>query len=164
MLLWPVQIFSYLIKRNEFSARQIIHQIGDTIEKLSMKLLRNKIWWLCLVPTSTTRFANDVGYRMAKKLIGLYKEIFLWTMTSNSLIPRSHTRIFLTIPYGSPNCSQSQASVNNTLRSVYNSSQLGDIRNEPWKQRQIFWHVKNILRILRLPTDWFFRKSFGNNT
>ena len=53
-------------------------------------------------------------------------------------IPRSHTRIFLTTPYGSPNRSQSQASVNNTLRSVYNSSQLGDIRNEPWKQRQIF--------------------------
>ena len=26
----------------------------------------NKIWWLCLVPTSTTRFASDVGYRMAK--------------------------------------------------------------------------------------------------
>ena len=46
-------------------------------------------------------------------------------------IPRSHTRIFLTIPYGSPNRSQSQASVNNTLRSVYNSSQLGNIRNKP---------------------------------
>ena len=26
----------------------------------------NKVWWLCLVPTSTTRFASDVGYRMAK--------------------------------------------------------------------------------------------------
>ena len=35
----------------------------------------NKIWWLCLVQTSTTRFASDVGYRMAKNLIGLYKEI-----------------------------------------------------------------------------------------
>ena len=35
----------------------------------------NKIWWLCLVPTSTTRFVSDVGYIMAKKLIGLYKEI-----------------------------------------------------------------------------------------
>ena len=33
----------------------------------------NKIWWVCLVPTSTTRFASDVGYRMAK--IGLYREI-----------------------------------------------------------------------------------------
>ena len=27
---------------------------------------RNKIWWLCIVPTSTTRFATEVGYRMAK--------------------------------------------------------------------------------------------------
>ena len=35
----------------------------------------NKIWWLCLVPTLTTRFASDVGYRMAKKIMGLYKEI-----------------------------------------------------------------------------------------
>ena len=26
----------------------------------------NKIWWLCLIPTSTTRFASEVGYRMAK--------------------------------------------------------------------------------------------------
>ena len=30
--------------------------------------------WLCLVPTSTTRFTSDVGYRIAKNLIGLYKE------------------------------------------------------------------------------------------
>ena len=26
----------------------------------------NKIWWLCLVPTSTTGFAGELGYRMAK--------------------------------------------------------------------------------------------------
>ena len=39
------------------------------------KVASNKIWWLCLVPTSTTRFASDVGYRMANKIIGLYKEI-----------------------------------------------------------------------------------------
>ena len=45
----------------------------------------NKIWWLCLVPTSTTRFASDVGYGMAKNLIGLYKEIIFMNMTSNSL-------------------------------------------------------------------------------
>ena len=29
----------------------------------------------CLVPTSTTRFAGDLWYRMAKNLIGLYKKI-----------------------------------------------------------------------------------------
>ena len=75
----------------------------------------------------------------------VYHHIFL--AATKQLIPRSHTRIFLRIPYGSPNRSQSQASVNNTLRSVYNSSQLGDICNEPWKQRQIFWLVKNILTI-----------------
>ena len=27
----------------------------------------NKTWWLCLVCTSTPRFTNDVGYRMANK-------------------------------------------------------------------------------------------------
>ena len=26
----------------------------------------NKVWWQCPVPTSTTRFASDVGYRMVK--------------------------------------------------------------------------------------------------
>ena len=31
----------------------------------------NKIWWLCLVPTLTTRFVNDVGYRIVKHLIWL---------------------------------------------------------------------------------------------
>ena len=31
----------------------------------------NKNWWLCLVPTSTTRFTSDLGYSMAKSLIGL---------------------------------------------------------------------------------------------
>ena len=38
------------------------------------ELKNNRIWWLCLVPTSTTSFASDLGYRMAKNLIGLYKE------------------------------------------------------------------------------------------
>ena len=35
----------------------------------------NKIWWLCLVPTSTTRFVSDLGYCMAKNVIELCKEI-----------------------------------------------------------------------------------------
>ena len=39
-----------------------------------MDISLNKIWWLCLVSTSATKFASDLGYRMAKKLIGLYKE------------------------------------------------------------------------------------------
>ena len=45
----------------------------------------NKVWWQCLVPTSTTRFASDVGYRMAKFNIVIQGKHFLWTMTSNSL-------------------------------------------------------------------------------
>ena len=36
------------------------------VSKLGRPCLINKIWWLCLVPTSTTRFASEVGYRMAK--------------------------------------------------------------------------------------------------
>ena len=44
------------------------------------------------------------------------------------LIPPSHRRIFLTSPYGSPTRSQSQASVNNSLVSVNNSSQLATTR------------------------------------
>ena len=45
----------------------------------------NNIWWLCLVPTSTTRFASDEGYRMAQNWYGYLRKFFLWTMTSNSL-------------------------------------------------------------------------------
>ena len=42
-------------------------KIEDSTEPLIGKLRSgNKIWWLCLVPTSTTRFASDVGYRMDK--------------------------------------------------------------------------------------------------
>ena len=33
-----------------------------------------KIWWLCLVPTSTTRFASDVEVQNGQNLIDLYKE------------------------------------------------------------------------------------------
>ena len=44
----------------------------------------NKIWWLCLVPTSTARFANEVGYRMAKIWQCYTRKIFLWTMTSEN--------------------------------------------------------------------------------
>ena len=48
-------------------------------------LFVNKIWWLCLVPNSTTRFASEVGYRMAKIWSCYTRKFFLWTMTSNSL-------------------------------------------------------------------------------
>ena len=51
----------------------------------NMQCKGNKIWWLCLVPTPTTRFASEVGYRIAKIWHGYTRKIFLWTMTSNSL-------------------------------------------------------------------------------
>ena len=51
-----------------------------------------------------------------------------WHACSRLVIPPSHTRIFLTSPYGSPTRSQSQASVNNSLVSVNNSSQLATTR------------------------------------
>ena len=35
--------------------------------------IANSIWWLCLVPILTTRFASDLGYIMGKDLIGLDK-------------------------------------------------------------------------------------------
>ena len=48
-----------------------------------------------------------------------------------SVTQRSHTRIFLTSPYGWPTRSQSQESVNNSLVSVNNSSQLADTLKDP---------------------------------
>ena len=45
----------------------------------------NKVWWLCLVPTSTTRFASDVGYRMAKIKHSCTRKIFF--MNKWHLIP-----------------------------------------------------------------------------
>ena len=54
----------------------IIYQLWDAIalsipnfNDCTVEVLEwiiNKVWWLRLVPTSTTRFASDVGYRMAK--------------------------------------------------------------------------------------------------
>ena len=40
----------------------------DFLHSIICLQIQNKIWWLCLVPTSTTRFASDVGYRMAKNV------------------------------------------------------------------------------------------------
>ena len=51
-------------------------QLGSEQNEISMEfeLWWNRIRWLCLFPTSTTRFACVLGYRMAKNFIGLYKE------------------------------------------------------------------------------------------
>ena len=45
-------------------------------------LSANKIWWLCLVPTSTTRFASEVGYRI--KLVYVY--VYVWMSNGQNLI------------------------------------------------------------------------------
>ena len=37
----------------------------------------NRIWWLCLVPTLTTRFDGDLGCRMAKNSIGFKGNTFM---------------------------------------------------------------------------------------
>ena len=39
-----------------------------------INIIENRMWWLCLVLTLTTRFATDLGYRMATNLTGLYKK------------------------------------------------------------------------------------------
>ena len=50
----------------------------------------NKIWWLCLVPTSATRSASGVWYRITKQLIKIYKEIIL--MNNNIKLPNIEWR------------------------------------------------------------------------
>ena len=50
-------------------------------------ICNNRIWWLCLVPTSTTRFPSDFGVQiMAIHIFNRVMEYmhFLLTMTSNS--------------------------------------------------------------------------------
>ena len=50
-----------------------------------------------IVPTSTTRFASDVGYRMAKSLIGVYKENNFYVNSDNQSLNREwRTRYPLT--------------------------------------------------------------------
>ena len=49
----------------DFMGREIVRVMPVTKNDL-IRALQNKIWWLCLVPTSITRFASEVGYKMAK--------------------------------------------------------------------------------------------------
>ena len=60
---------------DEFATKDNSFDIPLYSNIVTPKQFLNKIRWQCLVPTSTTRFASDVGYRMAKKWIWLYKEI-----------------------------------------------------------------------------------------
>ena len=56
----------------------------------------NKIWWLCLVPTSTTRFASEVGYRIAKIWHGYTRKIFFMNNDIKFLNRERRTRYSLT--------------------------------------------------------------------
>ena len=73
-------------------------EFSDTCITLSTKRLwhHNTTWWLCLVPTSTTRFASDLGCRTAKIVIGLYKEIFFMNNYIKFLNIEWRTRYSLT--------------------------------------------------------------------
>ena len=44
----------------------LLPQSTKSLPRSILTLMINKIWRLCLVPTSTTRFASKMGYRMAK--------------------------------------------------------------------------------------------------
>ena len=60
----------------------------------------NRIWWLCLVPTSTTRFACDLWYRLqnGQKFNRVIQDKYLlWTMRSNSLSKNEERDILLHI-------------------------------------------------------------------
>ena len=60
------------------------------------RALVNKIWWLCLVPTSTTRFASEVGYRIAKIWHGYTRKIFFMNNDIEFLNRERRTRYSLT--------------------------------------------------------------------
>ena len=86
------QIFLFFLAKSQLSHRHRqkswgMQQVLSSAEPsdIAPDRLQNKIWWLCLVPTSTTRFASDVGCRMAKKCIVLYKEIIYMNNDINSL-------------------------------------------------------------------------------
>ena len=66
----PVSSFSCptTLTSNE-SAHSKLYEMylqGNSLPKYIQTRSSNKVWWLCLVPTSTIRFASDVGYRIAK--------------------------------------------------------------------------------------------------
>ena len=72
---WPLGVSGVRQGSRPVYPTELAHQHGTW----------NKIRWLRLVPTSTTRFASDVGYRMTKFNRVIQGKLFLWTMASNSL-------------------------------------------------------------------------------
>ena len=78
-------IYQWLVQNCSNSSALALELLKSYTNPSMWLLTLNKVWWLCLVPTSTTRFASDVGYRMPKFNTVIQGKYFLWTMTSNSL-------------------------------------------------------------------------------
>ena len=76
------QIFAFYI--NDISRTDNV-PFGQQQYNSPMSFPSNTVWWLYLVPNSTTRFANDIGYRIATIKYGYTRTLFLWMMTCNSL-------------------------------------------------------------------------------
>ena len=75
LITWPVCEAELVVGCSEKIEHTIAYTSADGKTDLGWIIGHKKIWWLCLIPISTTRFTSDLGYRMAKNLIGLYKEI-----------------------------------------------------------------------------------------
>ena len=69
---------------------------GDHAELLYLHCIDNSIWWLCLVPASTTRRASDTVYKIAKTSIGLYKQILFMNIDITFFNIECRTRYSLT--------------------------------------------------------------------
>ena len=61
-ILYIFKHFMYRTKNIRIQNHCYVHKFADYTHYEEC----NKVWWQCLVSTSTTRFASDVGYRMAK--------------------------------------------------------------------------------------------------
>ena len=78
----------YLISKNNIARCACSHYCAKKLPWVkyctAAQWIFDTIWWVCLVPTSGTRFASDVGYRMSKIWHGCTRKI-IFMMTSNSL-------------------------------------------------------------------------------
>ena len=66
----------YIVYDQEACAKKARESWFVDVRNIVMIQLPNKVWCLCLVPTSTTRFASDVGYIMAKIKHSCTRKIF----------------------------------------------------------------------------------------
>ena len=62
-LYWSCHMFASPACTTQFWNRCAEHSLNEIPNEM---LHSNRIWWPCLVPTSTTRFASDLGYKWPK--------------------------------------------------------------------------------------------------